>query len=66
MMSLGIPELFVLLMALFVYVLIVPAVLCVALRLLVWFAERIGLAEAFGSFGVKVADSFRAAKAPAE
>lgn len=64
--SLGTAEIFVICFFLVVYTLIVPAVLCMAVRVFVWIAEMFGIPKALGGFGAKVAESFQAHRASAE
>jgi hypothetical protein len=64
--QLGIPEIVVILLFLVIYALIVPTVLCIAVRVFVWIADMFSSPEALGGFGAKVAESFHAQRAPAE
>jgi hypothetical protein len=66
MVALGIPEILVLLVMLAIYVIIVPAVLSVGLRIFMWVAEGWGVPEAIGRFAAKSAKAFRAQRAQNE
>jgi hypothetical protein len=66
-MMLGIPEILVfLLVMLAIYVIIVPAVLSVGLRIFMWVAESWGVPEAIGRFAAKAAKAFQAQRAPTQ
>jgi hypothetical protein len=59
-------EIFVVLFMFLIYGVIAPILLCVALRIFVWFAEIFKVPEALGRFVAISADSFRARRAPNE
>jgi Sec-independent protein translocase protein TatA len=60
--TLGVPELLIIIV---IYILIGPGVLCLALRVLIWFAGVVGIPEALGRFGASLADTFRDSRSSA-
>lgn len=61
MLSLGAPEILIIVV---LYLIVWPAVLCLIVRLLIWFAGVLGIPEALGKFGATLADTFRASRSP--
>jgi len=54
------------LMILLIYLIVVPILVSIALRIFVWFAEILELPKALGRFAARLVDSFRAQRAPNE
>ena len=66
MLSLGFPELLVILVMVLSYVIIAPLLLSIGLRLLVSLADTFGVPEALGRFGATLVNSFREHREPNE
>lgn len=48
------------------YIAIVPALVCLALRLVLWFSELLRIPEALGRFAAKLTRAFRTHRSPGE
>lgn len=66
MLSLGFPEIIVILVMVLSYAIITPLLLSIGLRILVSLADTFGLPEALGRFAATLVTSFREHRTPNE